>query len=163
MKTVLLHEYKQKKFIADNLEKMINNRYIEISDEEYERVNHAVESYSNSIQEIYNELQDVAFTEPQKTKLLADIEKLEADILALKQSALYTQEDGLYFTDEDGNIAAKLDANGFQAINISGAIEGITGPKGDTGDTGPTGPKGDTGDTGAQGADAEGNLTIIDY
>lgn len=160
MKTVLLHEYKQKKFIADNLEKMINNRYIEISDAEYTRINNAIQSYSESIEEIYDNLQDVSFTEPQKTKLLADIEKLEADIQSLKQTTLYTQEDGLYFTDENGNIAAKLDSNGFEAINISGAIEGITGPKGDTGDTGPTGPKGDTG---PQGADSEGNLTIIDY
>ena len=44
MKQVLLHEYKQKKLIADNLEKMINNRYIEISDEEYERINTAIET-----------------------------------------------------------------------------------------------------------------------
>jgi hypothetical protein len=160
MKTVPLHEYKYKKRIADNLEEMVNKRYIEISDDEYDRINNAIQSYSESIEEIYDNLQDVSFTEPQKTKLLADIEKLEADILALKQSALYTQENGLYFTDEDGNIGAKLDSNGFEAINIGGAIEGITGPKGDTG---PTGPKGDTGDTGPQGADSEGNLTIIDY
>jgi len=116
MKTVLLHEYKQKKFIADNLEKMINNRYIEISDEEYERVNHAVESYSNSIQEIYNELQDVAFTEPQKTKLLHDLEQLEADIKMLKQDTFIVENDGLYFTDDEGNVAAKLDNTGFHTI-----------------------------------------------
>ena len=116
MKTVLLHEYKQKKFIADNLEKMINNRYIEISDEEYERVNHAVESYSNSIQEIYNELQDVAFTEQQKTKLLHDLEQLEADIKMLKQDTFIVENDGLYFTDDEGNVAAKLDNTGFHTI-----------------------------------------------
>ena len=154
MKTVLLHEYKQKKLIADNLQKMVNQRYIEISDAEYARINNAIQSYSESIEEIYDNLQDVSFTEPQKTKLLADIEKLEADILALKQSALYTQEDGLYFTDEDGNIGAKLDANGFQAINISGSGEGSSGAQGAQGAQGPQG---------AQGADAEGNLTIIDY
>ena len=151
MKRVSLHEYKYKKLIADKLEKMVNQRYIEISDEEFERINTAVESYSESISQVYNDLQNVVFTEPQKNKLLADLEKLEEDIQALKQSTLYTQEDGLYFNDENGNIAAKLDSNGFEAININGAIEGITGPKGDTGATGP------------QGADAEGNLTIIDY
>jgi len=116
MKTVLLHEYKYKKLIADNLQKMVNQRYIEISDEEYERVNHAIESYSNSIQEIYNELQDVAFTEPQKTKLLHDLEQLEADIKMLKQDTFIVENDGLYFTDDEGNIAAKLDNEGFHTI-----------------------------------------------
>lgn len=116
MKTVLLHEYKQKKFIADNLEKMINNRYIEISDEEYDRVNNAINSYSNSIKEIYNELQDVAFTESQKTKLLHDLEQLEADIKMLKQDTFIVENDGLYFTDDEGNVAAKLDNTGFHTI-----------------------------------------------
>lgn len=121
MKTVLKHEYKLKKIIADNLENTINNRYIEITDDEYERVNTAIESYSNAIQEVYDNLQDVAFTEPQKSKLLSDLEKLEADILALKQDTIYTIEDGLYFTDENGNIAAKLDSNGLRAVNIGGS------------------------------------------
>jgi hypothetical protein len=126
MKTVLLHEYKFKKLIADNLQKAINDRYIEISDAEYERINSAIASYSEAIEEIYDNLQDVSFTEQQKSKILADIENLEADIQALKQSTLYTAEDGLYFTDETGNIGAKLDANGFHAININGA-SGTTG------------------------------------
>jgi len=121
MKTVLKHEYKLKKIIADNLENAINNRYIEIADDEYERINTAIESYSNAIQEVYDNLQDVAFTEPQKSKLLSDLEKLEADILALKQDTIYTIEDGLYFTDENGNIAAKLDSNGLRAVNIGGS------------------------------------------
>lgn len=121
MKTVLKHEYKLKKIIADNLENAISNRYIEITDEEYERVNNAIQSYSESISEVYDNLQDVAFTEPQKSKLLTDLEKLEADILALKQDTIYTAEDGLYFTDENGNIAAKLDSNGLRAVNISGS------------------------------------------
>ena len=126
MKTVLLHEYKYKKLIADNLQKAINDRYIEISDEEFTRVNNAIESYSAAIQEVYDNLSTVSFTEQQKSQILADIEKLEADIQALKQSTLYTAEDGLYFTDETGNIGAKLDADGFHAINISGVF-GTTG------------------------------------
>jgi len=116
MKTVLLHEYKQKKLIADNLEKMINNRYIEISDEEYERVNHAVLSYSNAIQEVYDNLQDVTFTAPQKNTLVHQLEQLEADIKALKQNIFLVEEDGLYFTDDEGNIAASLDNTGFHTI-----------------------------------------------
>lgn len=116
MKTVLLHDYKRKKFIADNLQKMINNRYIEISDEEYDRINTAIESYSNQVQEIYDNLQDIAFTEPQKNKLLHDLEQLEADIRALKQDTFYVKESGLYFTDDEGNIAAKLDQDGLHTI-----------------------------------------------
>ena len=126
MKTVLAHEYKIKKRIADNLQKAIDKRYIEISDAEYERVNSAISFYSSAVSEIYDNLQNVVFTEPQKTKLLADLEKLEADIQALKQSTLYTQEDGLYFTDEDGNIGAKLDSNGFQAINGGNVASNLT-------------------------------------
>lgn len=121
MKQVLLHEYKYKKLIADNLSKMVNQRYIEISDEEYARINSAISSYSESVQEIYNNLQDVSFTEPQKNQLLLDLEKLESDIEKLKQDTIYTTEDGLYFTDENGNIAAKLDSNGLRAVNIGGS------------------------------------------
>ena len=88
MKTVLWYEYKYKKHIADNLQQMINNRYVEISDEEFARINTAIESYSEAIEQAYDNLQNIAFTEPQKSKLLEDLEKLEADILALKQNTL---------------------------------------------------------------------------
>ena len=70
MKTVPLREYKYKKLIADNLEQMVNERYIQISDAEYDRINNAINSYSTQIQEIYDNLQDVSFTEPQKNQLL---------------------------------------------------------------------------------------------
>ena len=116
MKQVLLHEYKYKKRIADNLEKMVNQRYIEVSDEEYDRINHAVESYSNAVQEIYDNLQDVAFTEPQKNKLLYDLEQLEADIRSLKQDTFLVKENGLHFTDSEGHIAATIDENGMHTI-----------------------------------------------
>lgn len=118
MKTVLAYEYKLKKHIADNLEKSIQKRYIEISDAEYERINTAIQTYSNSIEETYDQLKTMSFTEPQKNQLLLDLEKLEADIQKLKQDSIYTAEDGLYFTDENGNIAAKLDSNGLRAVNI---------------------------------------------
>ena len=116
MKKVPLHEYKLKKLIANNLEKMVNQRYIDISDEEYERINHAVESYSNQVQEIYNNLQDITFTEPQKNKLLHDLEQLEADIRSLKQDTFLVKENGLHFTDSEGHIAATIDENGMHTI-----------------------------------------------
>ena len=116
MKQVLLHEYKYKKRIADNLQDMINQRYIEISDEEYDRINNAIESYSNQIQEIYNDLQDVSFTEPQKNQLLYHLEQLEADIRTLKQDTFLVKETGLHFTDSDGHIAATIDETGMHTI-----------------------------------------------
>lgn len=116
MKKVLLHEYKKKKFIADNLQNMINNHYIEISDEEYERINNAIETYSSSIKEVYDNLQDMVFTEPQKNKLLHDIEQLEADIRSLKQDTFLVKENGLHFTDSDGHIAATINETGIHTI-----------------------------------------------
>lgn len=116
MKQVLLHEYKYKKRIADNLQDMINQRYIEISDEEYDRINTAVLNYSNAVQEIYDNLQDVSFTEPQKNQLLYDLEQLEADIRALKQDTFLVKENGLHFTDSEGHIAATIDENGMHTI-----------------------------------------------
>ena len=120
MKTVLAHDYKYKKLVADNLQAMINKRYVEISDEEYARVNTAIESYSNAIQNAYDHLQDLAFTEPQKAKLLQDIEDLEADILKLKQNMFDTEETGFYFVDEEGNVGAKVTGSGLYAINLDG-------------------------------------------
>lgn len=116
MKQVLLHEYKQKKLIADNLEKMINNRYIEISDEEYDRINTAVTAYNAAIEEVYDQLQNVVFTEPQKNALLHQLDQLEADIKALKTDVFYVSEEGLHFTDDEGHIAATIDENGVHTI-----------------------------------------------
>ena len=87
MKTVNKAEYIIKKRIVDNLEEMIEQRYIEISDEEYSRINNGIDTYSNLIQEIYDHLQNITFTEQQKSELLQKIELLEADIEALKQVA----------------------------------------------------------------------------
>lgn len=116
MKTVPLHEYKYKKLIADNLEEMVNKRYIEISDEEYDRINNAIISYSTQVQEIYDNLKEVSFTEQQKSQLLYHLEQLEADIKMLKQDTFIVENDGLYFTDDEGNVAAKLDNTGFHTI-----------------------------------------------
>ena len=116
MKTVLWHEYKYKKHIADNLQQMINNRYVEISDEEYDRINNAIQSYSESIEEIYDNLQDVSFTENQKNHLLYQLDQLEADIRALKQDTFLVKESGLHFTDSEGHIAATIDENGMHTI-----------------------------------------------
>lgn len=116
MKQVLLHEYKYKKHIADNLQDMINQRYIEISDEEYNRINTAILNYSNAVQEIYDNLQEISFTEPQKNQLLHNLEQLEADIRALKQDTFLVKENGLHFTDSEGHIAATIDENGMHTI-----------------------------------------------
>lgn len=116
MKTVPLHDYKYKKLIADNLQKMVNQRYIEISDEEYDRINNAVESYSTQVQEIYDNLQDISFTENQKNQLLYHLDQLEADIRALKQDTFLVKESGLHFTDSEGNIAVTIDENGMHTI-----------------------------------------------
>lgn len=122
MKTVLLHEYKQKKYIADNLQRLISQRYTEISDEEFTRVNNAITTYNNAIQEIYEHLQDLTFTEAQKSQLLRDIEQLEADIRMLKQDTFFVQENGLYFTDENGYIGAQLTYNGFSSVGTTSNI-----------------------------------------
>ncbi len=87
MKTVNKAEYIIKKRIVDNLDEMIEQRYFEISDEEYSRINNGIDTYSNAIQEIYDHLQNIIFTEQQKSELLQKIELLEADIEALKQVA----------------------------------------------------------------------------
>lgn len=116
MKTVPLREYKYKKLIADNLEQMVNERYIQISDAEYDRINNAINSYSTQIQEIYDNLQDVSFTEPQKNQLLYHLDQLEADIRALKQDTFLVKENGLHFTDSEGHIAATIDENGMHTI-----------------------------------------------
>lgn len=169
MKTVLSHEYKFKKLIADRLQKLVNKRYIEISDEEYARVNNAVNSYGTSVSESYDQLQNIGFTEQQQSSILSDIanlktgvQGLEAGVQGLKISTLYTQEDGLYFTDENGNIGAKLDANGFQAININ-AVNNGGGSQGVQGVPGAQGAPGVQGVNGAAGQQGVNNLTIIDY
>ena len=116
MKTVLLHDYRLKKRIADNLNKMIQDRYIQISDDEYNRINNAINSYSTQVQEIYDNLQDISFTEQQRSKILYQLDQLEADIRALKTDTFLVKETGLHFTDSDGNIAATIDENGMHTI-----------------------------------------------
>ena len=121
MKTVLLHDYVHKKLIADNLQKLINERYTEISDEEYSRINTAIDSYNEAIQELYDHLHDITFTEQQKSQLLLKIERIETDIKSLKENMFDVNETGLYFTDEEGNIGAKIVNTGLYAINLDGS------------------------------------------
>ena len=116
MKNVILHEYKYKKFISDHLQKMIDNRYVQISDEEYNRINNAIDTYSNEVEEIHTDLMLMSFTEEQRTQLLRKIDQLEADIRALRQDTLYVTQSGLHFTDDEGNIGATLDDNGLHTI-----------------------------------------------
>ena len=116
MKNIPFHEYKYKKFIADNLEKMTNKRYIEISDEEYSRINTALDTYNESITEINDHLHNISFTEEQKSSILSKLDQLEADIRALRQDTLYVTQSGLHFTDDQGNIGATLNEYGLQTI-----------------------------------------------
>jgi cell shape-determining protein MreC len=80
-------EYRSKKIIADNLNAMIDKKFIEISTDEYNRVNAAIDSYSNAINQKISELHNIAITEEQKTELIAKLEQLERDIDALKEVA----------------------------------------------------------------------------
>lgn len=85
-------EYVYKKTIADNLDEMIAKKFIEISDEEYERINTAIDSYSQAVNNTYRELNNVILTEEQKTQLLLKLQQLELDIDALKEVAYDTIE-----------------------------------------------------------------------
>lgn len=85
-------EYVYKKTIADNLDEMIAKKFIEISDEEYERINTAIDSYSQAVNQRLAELNNVILTEEQKTQLLLKLRQLELDIDALKEVAYDTIE-----------------------------------------------------------------------
>jgi len=85
-------EYVYKKTIADNLDEMIAKKFIEISDEEYERINTAIDSYSQAVNQRLAELNNVILTEEQKTQLLLKLQQLELDIDALKEVAYDTIE-----------------------------------------------------------------------
>lgn len=116
MKTVPLHDYKHKKLIADNLSDMINDRYIEITDEEFDRINTAITQYNEAIDEMYDHLVEVSLSEEQKSYLALRLEQLAADIRALKTDTFFVNEGGLHFTDDQGNIAATIDENGMHTI-----------------------------------------------
>ena len=110
MKTVLLHEYKFGKTIADNLEALIANKYTEISDEEYTRVQEAISEYlSNSN---YSKILGSSISSK-------EIMELREMISSLKPISYEVDEDGLYFVDEDGYIGAKIISTGFYSINGS--------------------------------------------
>lgn len=136
MKTVLLSDYKYKKMIADNLQSMINKRYVEISDDEYERVNSAIATYNEEAQSIYDDLYDIFVQDHSEliskveqleddvedlkgnSDVLDEIEQLEEDIAKLQQNEFEVEENGIYFVDEEGYIGVKINQSGLHAINI---------------------------------------------
>lgn len=83
-------EYTYKKVIADNLEEMINKKFIEISNEEYDRINNAIDTYSEAITQKIEELNNVVITTEQKAQLILKLQKLESDINDLKEVAYDT-------------------------------------------------------------------------
>lgn len=136
MKTVLSSDYKYKKIIADNLQDILDRRYIEISDDEYERVNNAIATYNTEAQSIYDNLYDVFVQDHSEliskveqleddvedlkgnSDVLDEIEQLEEDIAKLQQNEFEVEENGIYFVDEEGYIAVKINQAGLHAINI---------------------------------------------
>ena len=87
MKIVSKSDYYIKKHIADNLEDVISSKFIEISDEEFDRINTAIISYNEQVSELQEELAMIDFTPEQKTELFNRLDQLAADIEALRQVA----------------------------------------------------------------------------
>lgn len=116
MKTVLLHEYKFGKTIADNLQTLISSKYTQISDEEYNRVQNAINQYlsvNNSSKILGSSI---------STK---EIEELRNEISSLKQNSYDVEEEGLFFVDEEGNIAVEITSSGLYAINLTNTENGV--------------------------------------
>ena len=110
MKTILSYDYKYKKFIANNLQRLIAKKWTEISDEEYDSLQTAFAEYMSD--EDYSEQEDSASA--------AELEELRQEIAAIKPASYEVQQDGLYFVDENGYIVAKIISTGFYAINFDG-------------------------------------------
>ena len=134
MKTVLLHEYKTKKVIADNLQSLINRRFLDISDEEYERINDAIDEYNEAAEAEFNRLADIEAISINNAEITSKLTELETDITYLKNATpVEVEETGLYFVDDDGYVGAKIINDGFFAINIdpnnsgSGSSSSISG------------------------------------
>jgi len=122
MKKLLLSDYKNKKFISDNIEKILEGKYIEISDEEYSYIDSTVELYNSYIQEIYHKSYDLLVSYNSSTQfdpqILVEIEQIKNDIKELKPDSYDVEESGLYYIDENGYIGAKITQSGLFAINI---------------------------------------------
>ena len=143
MKTVLLHEYKTKKVIADNLQSLINKRFLDISDEEFTRINDAIDDYNEAAETEFNHLNEINAINANTTEINNRLTQLELDLESLKDATpVEVEETGLYFVDDDGYVGAKITNEGFFAINLD-----------------PT----NNGGNGGSSSSISGDLTVIDY
>lgn len=126
MKTVLLHEYNAKKILADNITLLTNNsRYKNISDAEFERINNAIDTYTQSAQTEFDHLHDIGQIEQQNSELSSRVTQLESLITNFHDNDIIeVEEDGFYFIDEDGNIGAMINNTGFYSINLNNTGNG---------------------------------------
>jgi len=132
MKTVLLHEYNAKKILADNITLLTgNSRYKNISDAEFERINNAIDTYTQSAQTEFDHLHDIGQIEQQNGELSSRVTQLESLITNFHSNDIIeVEEDGFYFIDEEGNIGAMITSGGVYAINLnnSGGNSGSSTP-----------------------------------
>ena len=119
MQTLRTHEYKRGKLIADNLQQLLASKYVEISDEEYERIQTALATYNGDEMNEDDGVSSEEFIELQKM-----VEDLRQEITNNKSLIYDVQQDGLYFVDENGYIVAKIISTGFYAINLDGTGSG---------------------------------------
>lgn len=87
MVTVNKSEYVLYKHIADNIDKCINNKFIEISEEEYDRINDALSRYNAVISNISQNFIYMYMTTENKNLFLEKIEQLEQAVNELKAVA----------------------------------------------------------------------------
>ena len=134
MKTVLLHEYNAKKILADNITLLTNNsRYKNISDAEFERINNAIDTYTQSAQTEFDHLHDIGQIEQQNGELSSRVTQLESLITNFHSNDIIeVEEDGFYFIDDEGHIGAMITSGGIYAINLnnSGGNSGSSTPSG---------------------------------
>lgn len=141
MKTVLSHEYNTKKILADNILIAIANKYKNISDSEFQRINDAIDTYIQSSQNEFDYLHNISQNNQENTTIISRIEQLEDLVANFHDNDIVdVEESGLYFTDEDGYIVAKITNLGFFAINID-----------------------QTNNSGSGSSSISGDLTVIDY
>ena len=134
MKTVLLHEYNAKKILADNITLLTNNsRYKNIPDAEFERINNAIDTYTQSAQTEFDHLHDIGQIEQQNGELSSRVTQLESLITNFHSNDIIeVEEDGFYFIDDEGYIGAMITNGGIYAINLnnSGGNSGSSTPSG---------------------------------
>ena len=87
MVTVNKSEYTLYKRIADNIDERINNKFIEISEEEYDRINDALSRYNETISNISQSFIYMYMTTENKNLFLEKIAQLEQAVNELKAVA----------------------------------------------------------------------------